>query len=449
MAIAETLTKDFVKELIAHAMSNRNVFEAVVQHMKFQYFQTEAEKIVWKALTAYHKKHRTCPTYGALSQLVADNVEAVEWLAYVQTLPTGTGTNELLEQFQEYLRQMMFLDVNERIVESFNRGNKEESYKLFVETASKMQNFSILDCRFERVFTDFMERQRLRASTDQSVRFRIPTGIDELDERMGGKRGGIESGEACLILGASGSGKSQALIHLGLTASRLGFNVIHFQLEGTRDQCLNRYDAAWAGLTVDEIKTGNISPSRMKGLERIIQIGKKHDIHVEAKEEYGGMSVPELRRACQEFQRLVGNIHLIIVDYLELLTPGDGITYNPDGERHRQTKIARSLKEIAMEFNAGLWTATQASDIRREDRNNETFVLTRNQLSEDRGKIRPFDVFITLNQTDNEASEETMRIWADKLREHRNNPTPIRIANNFDKSRFYDRKRTAQLPENL
>lgn len=449
MAIAETLTEGFVKELIAYAMASRTVFEVVLQNMKFQYLQTEAEKTVWKALTKYNAKYKKQPTYGLLEQMCAESEDALILIDEISTLPTDLGQYELLEQFQEYLRQMMFLDANERIVETFNRGNKNDSYELFMQMADRMQNFSIMSSRFERVFGDFEERNKRRQLGDDGRRFRVPTGIDELDYSLGGLLGGPESGEACLILADSGVGKSQALIHIGLTASRLDHVVAHFQLEGTADQCLNRYDAAWTGILQSEIKTGNIDKNRFKALERIIAKQSKHDVHVMAQEEYGGKTVADMRRDLKDLVRSQGRVDVIIVDYLELLSTGDGINYTPESERHRQTKIARALKELAMEFNAVLWTATQSNNVPRENRNDPKFVITRDNLSEDKGKIRPFDIFITLNQTDDERTDNVIRIWRDKIRDHKNPGKPIFIATNYDHARFYDRMRTANLEENL
>ena len=102
------------------------------------------------------------------------------------------------------------------------------------------------------------------------------------------------------------------------------------------------------------------------------------------------------------------------------------------------------MKMLAMEFNAVVHTATQSSNIPEECKNDPEFVITRAQLSEDKGKIRPFDIFITINQTRDEMKEEIMRLHTDKLRDYKNGD-PIHIANNFSCARFYDRKRTLEM----
>jgi len=99
---------------------------------------------------------------------------------------------------------------------------------------------------------------------------------------------------------------------------------------------------------------------------------------------------------------------------------------------------------LAMEFNVVVHTATQSSNIPEEQKNDPEFVITRSQLNEDKGKVRPFDILITINQTRDERREEVMRLHTEKLRDYKNGE-PIRIANNFDHARFYDRRRTLSL----
>jgi hypothetical protein len=98
-----------------------------------------------------------------------------------------------------------------------------------------------------------------------------------------------------------------------------------------------------------------------------------------------------------------------------------------------------------MEFKCVVHTATQATSIPKEVKDDPENLLTRYNLSEDKGKIQPFDIFFTINQTSDEKEDEVMRIYADKLREYKSGQV-FTIANNFSRARFYDRKRTLALP---
>lgn len=445
--ISDKLAKNFTKELIAYALNNKNTFEIVKAYLKYSYLQEEAEKKLWQFISKDYDRTGRIATIGQLQQKFINNdkvLDIIEEINEVEVEDSREANNSIIQTFQEFLRQMMFLDFNDKITETYNRGDKDGAYRLFVNLAKNMEKFSILDGSVERVFADFNARQVRRRSEDNQYRRIIATRIDELDYALGGVNGGVETGEAVLWLGASGAGKSQCLVQMGVSAARQEELTVHFQLEGTKEQCLNRYDAAWTGTLYSDMKVGNIAPKNLKVAQIVLKKLQKNDIFVFSCEEWGGMSLLDVRNHCKEIERKYGKIGCIIIDYLELLEVGDGVRYSPGDERHRQQKLAKGMKTLAMEFNAVVHTATQANDISPEERNDPEFVITRSNLNEDRGKTRPFDYLFTLNNTIYERKENFMRIYIDKAREHKGDQV-IHICNNFARSRFYDRKRTLEL----
>ena len=446
MAKSDTLTSNFVAELFAAALEKRTVFDIVRQYLKFSYLQIESEKKLWQWVTNRYDKTGKVPTIGQIQQHFSDDegiLEKLEEISDVEIDEQG-GYELIVESFEKYIKKMKFLEANDKIADVYNRGEKDNAWDLFVKYAEDFSKFSIQDAKFETVFGDFAERQAKRKSDDWKYRFKIPTTIDEIDYRLGGENGGPETGECVLWLGDSGAGKSQVLVHVGVSAARQGFRVAHFQLEGTKEQCLNRYDAAWTGTLYQDVKLGNITSKKMEVSKRIIKKLRKTDIIVSSEETFNAKTLTDIRREVKEMEKKYGKIDVIIIDYLELLEVGDGHNYTPHEERFRQAKLAKGMKMLAMEFNAVVHTATQSSNIPEEQKNDPEFVITRAQLSEDKGKLRPVDIFITINQTRDEAKEEVMRLHTDKLRDYKNG-SPILIANNFSYARFYDRKRTIEL----
>ena len=126
---------------------------------------------------------------------------------------------------------------------------------------------------------------------------------------------------------------------------------------------------------------------------------KRSDVIVSSEETFNAKTLVDVRREVKEMEKEYGKIDVIIIDYLELLEVGDGHNYSPGEERFRQAKLAKGMKMLAMEFNAVVHTATQSSNIPEECKNDPEFVITRAQLNEDKGKCRPMDIFITINQT--------------------------------------------------
>ena len=448
MAINNTLASNFVTELLAIALSKRTIFDIVRQYMKFSYFQVESEKKLWQWVTNRYDKTGKIPTIGQIQQQFSEDESVLEKVAEISDVEIdeeNVGSEAvILDTFERFIKKMKFLEANDKITDYYNQGKKDQAWDMFVKYADEFSKFSIQDAKFETVFGDFAKRQAQRQSEDYNFRFKIPTGIDEIDYRLGGETGGPETGECVLWLGDSGAGKSQVLVHCGVSAARQGHRVAHFQLEGTKEQCLNRYDAAWTGTLYSEVKLGNIPAKKMEVSKRIINKLKRSDIIVSSEETFNAKTLVDVRRELKEMEKSYGKIDVIIIDYLELLEVGDGHNYSPSEERFRQAKLAKGMKMLAMEFNAVVHTATQSSNIPEECKNDPEFVITRAQLSEDKGKIRPFDIFITINQTRDEMKEEIMRLHTDKLRDYKNGD-PIHICNNFAYARFYDRKRTMEM----
>ena len=448
MAINNTLASNFVTELLAIALSKRTIFDIVRQYMKFSYFQIESEKKLWQWVTNRYDKTGRIPTIGQIQQQFSEDESVLEKVAEISDVEIdeeNVGSEAvILDTFERFIKKMKFLEAYDKITDYYNQGKKDQAWDMFVKYADEFSKFSIQDAKFETVFGDFAKRQAQRQSEDYNFRFKIPTGIDEVDYRLGGETGGPETGECVLWLGDSGAGKSQVLVHCGVSAARQGHRVAHFQLEGTKEQCLNRYDAAWTGTLYSEVKLGNIPAKKMEVSKRIINKLKRSDIIVSSEETFNAKTLVDVRRELKEMEKSYGKIDVIIIDYLELLEVGDGHNYSPSEERFRQAKLAKGMKMLAMEFNAVVHTATQSSNIPEECKNDPEFVITRAQLSEDKGKIRPFDIFITINQTRDEMKEEIMRLHTDKLRDYKNGD-PIHICNNFAYARFYDRKRTMEM----
>lgn len=443
MAKNDGLASNFVVELLAAALDKRTVFEIVRQYLKFSYLQIESEKKLWQWVTKRYDRTGKVPTIGQIQQQFQDDENVLEKLEEISDVEIDEqgGHEMIVDTFEKFIKKMKFLEANDKIADLYNQGKKEQSWDMFVKYAEDFSKFSIQSAKFETVFGDFAERQAKRRSDDWQFRYKIPTGIDEIDYRLGGDNGGPETGECVLWLGDSGAGKSQVLVSVGISAARQGFRVAHFQLEGTKEQCLNRYDAAWTGTLYQDVKLGNITAKKMEVTKRIIKKLRKSDIIVSSEETFNAKTLPDIRREVKEMEKTYGKIDVIIIDYLELLEVVDGHNYTPHEERFRQAKLAKGMKMLAMEFNAVVHTATQSSSIGEEQKNDPEFVITRAQLSEDKGKIRPFDIFITINQTRDESKEEIMRLHTDKLRDYKNGD-PIHICNNFAYARFYDRKRT-------
>lgn len=441
----EELSSEFVLELFNCAFNDNNVFELLRQHLKYSYLVHEHEKKFWKKCIELHINNEKVPTLGLVQVEFRKDERVKEFISEIKQ--ADADADAVIQSFQNFIKESKFVELFENAGEKYNRGEQKEAFSIFIKGAEDLANFSIKDKIFNKVFANFTERQAQRVLEDKK-RHKVPFMIDELDNHT---KGGPETGECILFTAESGRGKSQALIHYAVQTARRGGRVALFQIEGTERQVMDRLDSAWTGALYHDVKNATIEKNRLDKIKSVLN-KIRGEIYVEAFEKFGNATIHDVRNSLIDMRKLYGDFDLVVIDYLELLEVGDNTNYGVNGERFRQQKIARFCKELAMEQNVVVCTATQASNLPSDLKKDPNFVMTREFLSEDKGKIRPFDYHFTFNQTfDEEHNKDErgedaplLRIFEDKMREYKGGRT-ITIVTNFSRSRFYDRQKTIRL----
>lgn len=443
------LNVSFLNELFKLCFRKKEVIEACCQYLEYHYIPIESYKKVWKALHDYYKTNDRLPTIGLISQSFSvrskNNEEALKVLSQIKET-TITNMDDILEKLEEYIKKSMFVEMYDKLADLYDNEEQEKAYLLVREKSEELVHFSIRSNIFyyERVFSDFEKRyslRKLRKEMGEDGILKVPFSIDELDDVT---FGGPDKTDTFLFLAQSGVGKTKLLRWIGMNAARKGFNVLHFQGEGSKQECLNGYDAMWTGQSIYDIEFGNINPLLYERLKKILSemAQDKGEVYVQAYEQFETASLRDARKVIVDFEKVYGLLpDLILFDYFELFDPGDGKTYQVSEERQRREALSQKMKNLAIEFNTRIGTATSASTVHPEKLDDPGFVMTRYDISEFKGALKPFSYFITMNQTRDEYDAGIMRLYCDKLRKSKANQT-IKIYQNYKHDRFYDRKRT-------
>jgi len=202
-------------------------------------------------------------------------------------------------------------------------------------------------------------------------------------------------------------------------------------------------------MSFNDVRFGNIDKALEVKLQKIVNdmVKKQRDIYIYAFEKFDEASCVEVRDLIIDFEKESGSLpDLVVIDYLGLLHPGDGIKYGVDTQSVKMKKqnVAKRLKNICMEFETRIITADQVDNVPIEIWNSPDRVITRNNLSGDKNLIDPFSYVFTLNQTNDEYKNNLMRIYCDKLRNYKAQQV-LMVAVDYEHGRFFDRKRTNTL----
>lgn len=224
------------------------------------------------------------------------------------------------------------------------------------------------------------------------------TGLTELDDQLGG---GLWAGEEGIIIAPSFRGKTWALVNIGAVNLRAGVPVQHHTHEISRRRVAIRYYQSVLGKPRLWVMS---NPQEVSNELRTLNL-PEWSVRDHSS---GGVSTAKIRKEVGEFVDRCETPPLIIVDYLDLIAPANR---KLEG-RFALTAVAQELREIAAEFNVGVWTATQANRPSWEKRD-----VRMSDVSEAIGKVEKADVIVTLNQTAEEKLCSTMRFYVDKARE--------------------------------
>lgn len=437
----DQLTDDFILQLFHSCVVNKNIFDLTVEHVKENWLPQEKQKKYLQELNKLKEKGAKRIMFSVFELEFRKVKKLKEYAREIQDYDEEYDESLMVQKLEEFIKNSKFIELYDETYEVYNRGEKPKAYQMLINKAEDLSNFSLVSANdMTPVFGGFHKRQTKRMiDRSKATNEKVPFGMDELDRVT---HGGAERGEFVLFVADAKAGKSICLIHCAINAARRGVGVAHFQCEGTRKQVDDRYDSAWSGSTYYDIKDANIDDKKYEDHKKIVaQLGTT-DIWVDCAESFNARTMDDIRNKVIELKR-THDIGVVIIDYLDLVNPDSG-KYSTNDERHRQQKTSRRMKDLASEQDVIVISATQASSISKELLDDPDFVITREHLAEDKGKVRPVDMLISINRTPDERKARIARLYCDALREHDSGQV-IKIAQNLSRTRFYDRKRTLEL----
>ena len=441
------LSKDYIVELIACSLTNRSVLEVLSEHLQYHYLQTEAQKKIVKTIVESFNVLQQIPTIGTIAQSYINDVEVIGLLNKVKRVRTKEIESSILATFESFIKNIKFQKLYRDLGEMYNSGQHEKAYKLLNEKSEEIVGFSLKARKYKRVFAGFEERQEHRIEqkeNDQNrlLMERLTTGIHEFDLLV---KGGYRRGSSFCGLARSGMTKSTYLRWVALCNARLGKRVVLFQAEDTEEEAMNAFDGAWTSADLDDIAMGEIRPELAYQIKKVRTdvLSRGGEIIVFCVEQFDQLSIEACRDELMQIIKTYGQVDMVLFDYLEIFTV-KGAYQGESGERRRRESIANRITSLSTEFKCVTGTVTQANDISPKEYNNPDFNLTRHNISEFKGAVKPFSYFFSLNATDDEYEAQMMRIHFDKFRKHKSGQT-IKIYQSRGNGRFYDSKKTKEL----
>ncbi|MBI1985069.1 MAG: replicative DNA helicase [Candidatus Wildermuthbacteria bacterium] len=227
--------------------------------------------------------------------------------------------------------------------------DKAEAKIFSIAQKSLSRNFIRVKDALEEAF----ERIEKLSQHEKATRG-VPTGFRDLDNILSG----LQNSDLILLAARPSLGKSA----LGLDIARRvaveqKIPVAVFSLEMSKDQVVDRFIAAQAGVDLWRLRTGKLSSEGNENdfskIQSALGVIAEAPIFID---ETSSQNVLQMRAMARRLQVSQG-LGLIIVDYLQLIEPRNSMT----GIVQQVTEISRSLKGLARELNVPVLALSQLS----------------------------------------------------------------------------------------
>ncbi len=188
----------------------------------------------------------------------------------------------------------------------------------------------------------------------------VTTGFTDLDRKMGG----LQRSDLVILAGRPSMGKTALATNMAFNAAhayfksegREGSGVAFFSLEMSSEQLATRLLGDFSSVPSDKIRRGEIKTEDFTKFVEASQILSRVPLYID---DTPGLSVSALRTRARRLKRLVPNLGMIVVDYLQLLH-GTG-SRREENRVQEVSEITRGLKALAKELDIPILALSQLS----------------------------------------------------------------------------------------
>ena len=230
----------------------------------------------------------------------------------------------------------------------------ENSEKLLFDLAEKGSSSTSL-IKFDEALKFTIEMASNAYKNEEGI-VGVPTGLTELDDRLGG----LHKSDLIIIAGRPSMGKTALATNIAFNAARKlqengkKSSIAFFSLEMSSEQLSTRILAEQSRIKSNDIRRGRISNEQF---DKFIETSKNISELPLFIDETPAISIAAVSNRARRIKRLFG-LDMIVVDYIQLMK---GTTFNKDGRVQEISQITQGLKAIAKELSIPVVALSQLS----------------------------------------------------------------------------------------
>lgn len=336
-------------------------FDRIADVVNDDDFYRYDHKLIWQHMTKLIGLSRPADVVTVYESLsTSGKAEEVGGLAYLNALAHNTPSAANIRRYAEIVRERSMLrklvTVADEISEAAFNPQGKEAREILDKAESRVFQISQEGARGSQGFLEIqpllgqvVERiDELYHREGDSEVTGVPTGFSDLDKMTSG----LQAGDLVIVAGRPSMGKTSFSMNIGEhVAIEQGLPVAVFSMEMGAVQLAMRMVGSVGLLDQHRMRTGKLTNEDWPRLTKAVQQVQEAQIYID---ETPGLSSMEVRARARRLARQCGQLGLIIIDYLQLMSSSGG-----ENRATEVSEISRSLKGLAKELNCPLIALSQ------------------------------------------------------------------------------------------
>lgn len=284
-------------------------------------------------------------------------LEAAGGVAYIASLTNRVGSAANIQAHARIISEKYIKRELIRVSSEILRDSYDDTIDVFdLLNRAEKELFGIAENNMSKQVKGMPEAVREavaeieKASLNKDGVSGVPTGFHALDKVTAG----WQRSDMIVLAARPGMGKTAFVLSMARnTAVDYNMGVAVFSLEMSAVQLVKRLIASESRLNAEKLRKGSLADHEYQQLYSRITKLATAPIFID---DTPGISILDFRAKCRRLKH-EKNIEIVIIDYLQLMSAGDG-----KGNREQEiSTISRSIKEIAKELNVPIIALSQLS----------------------------------------------------------------------------------------
>ena len=309
------------RAVLGSALLSPTALDEIADTLRIDEFYRPAHQAIYSAILALYAGGDPVDAISLADQLRArGDLKRIGGLPYLHTLisevPTASNasyyttivTREALKR-----RAVEFAQTVQQLAYGWptdEHGLAERIEQLAANLAIRETNTEgLID--LDTAVTEAFERLRAPAPPT------LPTGLHDLDTVL---TGGLRKGAVYVIAARPGQGKSLAGAGIALNVAHTGVGVLVCSLEMSREEITNRTLANMSGVRLTAINTHQLSDLDWAKLHKARETFRDSPLLIR---DTPHLTATGLQRLAEKLTRKPAGLGLIVIDYIQQMTPTD------------------------------------------------------------------------------------------------------------------------------